>query len=457
MSLTKQLLFPERKFMPADETVNWTRVETLVHGPGTPPWGDERRGDGNSAVFACLMAIAMSVPEPPVRVYRTNADGNNEWLEGDPLQALLDAPTPAGELSPKELWFWVAWALHTDGNAYLLKTRSGNKRTGNVVQLWPASPSLIAPITERESDDWISYYSLQVGPNEWQPVNVANVVHFRLGIDDRDMRRGLSPLKRLARQISTDEEADRFTDTLLKNYAVPGLVVKPANGGLINPDDAERIKKSFDRKFGNDRRGNTAVLSKDTDVMQFGYSPEQMNLSVLHRIPEERIAAVMGVPAIIAGLGAGLDRATYSNFREAREMFTETKLVPLWAMLAEKLNASLLPDFHSDPAVTIAHDLTDVRALQEDEDRKYARLNIGVQGARPWITVNEARADVGLPPVDGGDELVAPALSPPPRLREEDRESDDEAELTRENGQAGVIGGANGHAAPFRPTWEGYP
>ena len=51
-------------------------------------------------------------------------------------------------------------------------------------------------------------------------------------------------------------------------------------------------------------------------------------------------------------------------------------------------------------------------ALQEDEDKKYARLDLGVQ--HKWITVNEARGDIGLPPVEGGDELSQPV---PPALQ----------------------------------------
>jgi len=134
-------------------------------------------------------------------------------------------------------------------------------------------------------------------------------------------------------------------------------------------------------------------------------------MKALHRVPEERISAVMGVPAIVAGLGAGLDRSTYSNVREAREMFTETKLVPLWNDDAGTVNLQLLPDFDTNRRTFCKFDLTDVRALQEDEDKKYARLDLGVQ--HKWITVNEARQDVGLPPVEGGDELTPPT---PPGL-----------------------------------------
>ena len=408
MSFIKQLFAPSLKFTPATPGVNWQRIETLVHGPGAGDRGETY----NSALFACLDAVSMAYPEPPLKVYRQNSAGKSELLPDSPLQDLLDNPTPFGELTIEEIRYWTAWAKHVDGNAYWLKVRAGDAETGNVVQLWPISPTLIRPVTEKGSGDWISYYEYTREPGKApEPVSVGNIIHFRLGLDDKDMRKGLSRLKALVRQLSTDDEADRFVDALLKNYAVPGLVITPVNNGTMDQDDADMITEKTRRKFGSDNRGNVAVMAKEMKVEQFGFSPKDLDMSILHRIPEERISAVIGVPAIVAGLGAGLDRATYANFKEAREMFTESKLVPQWRADAAKINTSLTPDFTSDKWVSVAHDLTDVRALQEDEDKKYTRLRSAV--GKPWMTRNEARTDTGQEPIDGWDEEdVAPRPEP---------------------------------------------
>jgi HK97 family phage portal protein len=409
MNLIKQLLPSARKFTPASAEVNWGRIETLVHGPGASASSGD---DLNSAVFACLMALAMAEPEPPLQVKRQTSAGKSEKLPESPLQKLLDQPTPNSELTMEEMRFWKAWAKHVDGNAYWLKVRSGDALTGNVVQLWPISPTLIKPITRKGSDDWISYYQYQYESGKFKEVPVNNIIHFRLGLDDRDMRKGLAPLKALVRQISTDDEADHFVDALLKNYAVPGLVVVPDETTDLDQEAADDMTDRLRRKFGSSNRGNVAVMSKKVDVKAFGFSPKDLDMSILHRIPEERISAVIGVPAIVAGLGAGLDRATYANFKEAREMFTESKMIPQWRADGRKLTNSLRPDFTTDRRVFIDHDLTDVRALQEDEDAKYRRL----QGAvgKPWITRNEARTDTGLEPVDGWDEEDIAKPEPPP-------------------------------------------
>ena len=409
MGLIKSLIPSQRKFTPSSSEVNWTKIETLVHGPGaSASHGD----DQNSAVFACLFALASAYPEPPLKVSRKVSIGKSDDMLESPLQNLLDNPTPNGELSMDEIRFWVAWAKHVDGNAYWLKVRSGDALTGNVVQLWPISPTLIKPVTRKNSGDWISYYEYHDQPDHVAQVPVKNIVHFKLGLDDRDMRKGLAPLKALLRQISTDEETDHFVDVLLKNYAIPGMVVIPKQGVSLTQAKADDMTERLRRKFGSDNRGNVAVMSEESTVQQFGFSPEQMNLSILHRVPEERISAVIGVPAIVAGLGAGLDRATYANFKEAREMFTEQKLIPLWRADAGRITISLRPDFTNDKRVGVSHDLTDVRAFQEDETAKVGRWSTAV--GKPWATRNEARTDTGLDPVEGWDEIDLEAAPPAP-------------------------------------------
>src|SRR5437763_13409949 len=47
-------------------------------------------GDGNSAVWACLLALSNAHIEPPLKVYRGDPEaGTAEWLPDSPLQELL--------------------------------------------------------------------------------------------------------------------------------------------------------------------------------------------------------------------------------------------------------------------------------------------------------------------------------------------------------------------------------
>jgi phage portal protein BeeE len=195
---------------------------------------------------------------------------------------------------------------------------------------------------------------------------------------------------------------------MLQNGGTVGMLIQVPETSSISQDQAEEMKARFEERFGGNNRGRTGVLMGGAKAEPYGFSPEQMDMRSLHRIPEERISAVLRVPAIIAGLGAGLDRSTYANFREAREMFAEQTLMPLYAFDAATMNMQLTPDFTSDNRIKVGFDVTDLRAFQEDEDQKWKRLDAAVKTG--WVRANEARTDVGLPPDMDDSELPGRAM-----------------------------------------------
>lgn len=403
----------EQKFSPADPTVNWHYVNHLAYTANTQPYEGTGTGDANSAVFACLLVLAFSSIEPPLRTYRVQPDRTREEMPANPLQDLLDDPHT--DLDMDEIRWWLAYARHCDGNAYLVKNRDG--RVGSLpVGLIPVSPSRMTPKTDRDSTSFIDFFEYTNADGKPERIAREDVMHFKLGVDDRDHRKGLAPIKRVVREIAGDAEATRFSDALLTNFGVPGLVLALPENVLPPPDQIALMKERTRQAFWGANRGNVAVTTGGATMSQFGFSPEQLNLKALHDFPETRIAAVMGVPPIMAGLGVGLEQTSnYASARQIRENFTEVKLVPLWRMDESKWNKQLTREFTDDKSIIIAHDLTEVRALQEDMDAKYKRLTEAIKAK--WVFPDEARAEVGLPPMPDGkgmefEEPPAPQLPP---------------------------------------------
>ena len=384
-------------------------VPSLVSGPGaTEALYGTRVGDTNSAVFACLQAIAVAIAEPPLRVFSTKAGDRNE-LHDTPLGDLLDRPNP--HMTVSNLLAYLSNCLHIDGNAYWRKLRAGNPETGNVVELWPISPTRITPVSVEGSGEFISYYRYYVRPGVHEDIPANNIVHFRLGLDDGDHRLGCAPLKRLAREVSSDEAATVYADRLLGNLAIPGLYASfDKEAPSLTQVQAEELKARLSALYGGNNVGSVGIGSPGMTIGQLGFSPEQMDLKVLHRVPEERIAAVLRVPAIVAGLGAGLDRSTYSNFAEAREAFTETTLIPLWGAVGDTLTMSLAPDFGKDRGVSVEFMIDDVRALQDDQNAKAVRLKTYVDAG--ILTKDEARAEIGHEPLPEAQPEPEPAFLP---------------------------------------------
>ena len=389
-------------FVPSDANGTVVVLNRLVQTPA--PYDGRRGGDGNSAVFACLQVISSSVGEPALRVYRQTTAGQVE-VPTSPLGDLLARPNPHFALDT--LLGYVSSCLHVNGNAYWRKLRAGDPETGNVVELWPISPSRVEPVTRPGSEDFISHYRYMTGQGRSEEISPANMIHFRYGLDDADHRLGCAPLRRLLREISSDEQATRYADRLLANLAINGLTLSfDKESPAIDQATADELKARVASAYGGDNVGAVSVLSPGASLTALGFSPEQMDLRTLHRVPEERISAVLGVPAIVAGLGAGLDRSTFANFGEAREMFTETKLLPLWKSLAADLTLQLVPDFTTDNSTLLAFDTSEVRALADDQNELATRLKTLVEAG--IITDDEARAEIGLGP------RATPAAGTPP-------------------------------------------
>ena len=348
-------------------------------------------GSGNSAVIACLNVLSTSFSEPALQIVkRDQIFGDREIQYNHPLAELYHRPNPF--MSQNLLSHYIIMALNTLGDAYLYKNR--NKR-GQVVELVPLMPHMVE--VRGDEQTLITHYEYYAyGKGDFVKIPFEDMVHIRQGIDPNDHRRGHAPLKTVLREILGDEAAGQFTFSLLDNMAVPGVVLTPRSDGYGGPtrEEAESISAMYKEKFGGANRGAPMVLSGSMNVEVVSFSPEQMRLASLRRIPEERVSAVLGVPAILAGLGAGLDSATFNNTKELKEFFTEQKLIPMWKTVAAELTHQLLiPDF-GDKGLICDYDVQSVRALQPDVDNLYKRVNMGVSGG--WITIGEARKVVGL-------------------------------------------------------------
>jgi HK97 family phage portal protein len=324
-------------------------------------------GRGNSAVEAVVRWVGRTFPEAPVQVLRQATDGTETPIIGHPMIDLLSMPNPyySGEL----LWRATLADWVSTGNGYWIKARNG---VGGVVQLWWAPSWMMAPFWPLDDPTvFISYYNYTVN-GAIQKIPVEDVVHFRDGMDPRNTRLGLSPIAALAREIFTDDEAANMTASLVKNLGVPGVIISPEGDDVdISKADGEAIKADFKQRFGGDNRGEPMVMPARTKVSILSWSPEQMNLRELRRIPEERVTAVLGVPAIVVNLGAGLDRATYANMAEAREAAYESFIIPNQRLFGADLKSQLLGDFGNTKGLRVGFDTRAVRVLQEDENKKW--------------------------------------------------------------------------------------
>lgn len=332
----------------------------------------EVSADANSIIVACVRWVQRVFSEAPPILEKWVGD-RQEWEQHlrDPFLDLLNRPNNFYGGIP--LVKATAADMMLNGEAYWLKVRSA---TGRVMQLWWAPSETMTPVCDPvDPTVFIHHYDYRPGGAAAIPLRVEDVVHFRDGIDSENPRKGRSPVKSLYREIFTDDEAANMTASLLRNMGVPGVIISPKSGN-IPPLTGEAIKAKFTEKFTGDHRGEPLVMEGSTDIQQFGFSPEQMQLRSLRGIPEERISAVLGVNAAVVGLGAGLATTKVgATLREYREEAFESTIIPMYREIAEELTHQLLADFHPLADWRAAFDLSKVRVLQDDENKRADRLN----------------------------------------------------------------------------------
>lgn len=325
-------------------------------------WGTAQGYAGNSLVYACIDARASALASVAPEVRTKSPDGKGEVLQDHPLTELLENPNPF--YSWEEFIYLSEVYRLVSGDAYWWK---GRNRAGAVVELWAIRPDWVQIKANPNSNDFISYYEYN---HDGLRVNipVQDMVHHRRGVNPIDPQHGLAPLAAVMAEIGLDGMATEHVTALLDNYAIPPIHVK-VKRKLMNQAEADEIKRRMMSRMGGPRRGEPLVSDQDTEIAIVTTTPQQMELPDLRRISESRICAVFNVPPIVVGALVGLEHGTYSNYGQAREAFWDECVGASLREYKGKIRKDLQRADFDDRSV-FGWNLSDVRALQEDEEKK---------------------------------------------------------------------------------------
>lgn len=367
-------------------------------------------GSGSSLIEACVSWIsnAFTQAHPAVVRYK-GPDRFGEYDRRHEAARLIRRPTYDVAMG-RSFYSWIPLVQATvasfvvDGNAYWLKRRS---LTDAVVQLWYVPPWMIEPMAESGNPAFIAYYRYRPGGSTFE-LPVRDVVHFRDGLDPDNVRKGVSKTKKLMRELYTDERAAHWTAALLQKHAIPGLILAPKEP-LSNPEDANEVQRRLDTDFTGDNRGRSMVLRGPTEVTEYGFSPEQMQLGDIRDIPEERVAATLGIPAAVVGFGAGLQSTKVgATMAELVDLAWQNGVLPRMRLFGQELTEQLLPDFgETSEDVEIVFDTTQVPIMAEYHKSIAAKHEILMKSAVEMRS--QAKRALGLPTTSDDDVYVVQA------------------------------------------------
>lgn len=379
-----------------------------------PRWLDRNIGNyrqtyaSQVAVYACIMARASAVSSAPVRVYEEQ-DGDPKELPKHPLRQLMNRPNP---MTSEAEWLLLTQVLmDATGFAAVQKVRNSS---GQVVQLWHLR------------SDWLQEIKRNQRPSDWEyrvpgiePILLkAEDVLIIAGGPSTDLGvTGMSPIAVALREVGIDNAMTDFLKLFVDTGGVPinALVMKDA---IRDQAAADFHRDLWQAAFGGFRNwGKVPILSGGMDVKKIGSSIDELAYPQLRALTEAHICSAFRVPPIIAGVQAGIDASTYSNYEQARKAFFEDTVSGLWMRMDGALTRGLLAEFGDDESISLEFDLSGVAALQEDKQQVWERNRAALTSGA--ITVNQFHAAVGLPGLGkDGDILYLPISVQP--IRPED-------------------------------------
>lgn len=341
---------------------------------------------GSSVMLACVQVISKSFSEPPLRVY----DAKKEPLEKHPALTIWQEPNPYHD--ERSLMQRSAAYNALLGNDYWFKLRDNSGIWNGVVPLHGAQVTPVKAPWDTDPMSWVTFYEYRSPDGQIVQIPPSDIIHFAWPMPDPNHPiLALPPIFAAATSIEMRTSLNKLGKSLLDNDGMPR--------GLLTSEDeltkAERdeLRTHWTEMYAQRGFGGLAVLSRGLKYQRLSLDLNELDFTVLARLPEIDIVNAFDIPAILVGIEAGLNRSTYSNVAEARKDFTERVLKALWTIRATTIQRHVRMEI--DKNAIVEFDLSTVEVLQENMQERVDRVRNGYNDG--VVTHNEYRSVLGLP------------------------------------------------------------
>lgn len=245
------------------------------------------------------------------------------------------------------------------------------------------------------ADGWPVAYDYTVGAKKhrFAPELICHIRSFH----PQDDHYGLAPMQAAATAIDVHNAASRWSKALLDNAARPSgaIIYRGADGaGNMSEDQFERLQTEMDSYHtGASNAGRPMLLDGGLDWKPMGFSPSDMEFQKTKEAAAREIALAFGVPPMLLGIPGD---ATYANYAEANRAFYRLTVLPMAAKVLAALS-HWISEFAAEK-VALKPDLDQVPALSSEREGQWRRVS-----EADFLTQNEKRALLGLPPRQNGD------------------------------------------------------
>ena len=365
----------------------------------------------NSTVMACVGAKARALAQLPIKVMykaddgtfvdalKSDKVGSRDKAKAKQVASLLDDPN--NFQSRYEFWYQYSMWLDLAGEVFTLWWRKDQADPmATPLEMYCLDATLI---TVRLTETRYPSYQLSTpsyGFSKDAPLAAHQVMHTT-----EAAWQGVAGFNKgilAAELVGLDQDIDLYANFVMQNGAKPSGIFTT---DLVIPDAkykevAERLKAAWanltnSKESDSSKPGQGMLLDQGMKYTPVGMlSLQDADCAKLKEQTMKRICGLFGVPPSMIGVQG----EKFNNTQTMLDEFYKSTMFPLITNLEQKLKSSLLRGY---PNLAIQFDTKDfLKGAPLDQ------MNFAVAGAGASIlTTNEAREYLGLPNINGGDEV----------------------------------------------------
>lgn len=340
-------------------------------------------------VFACVKARAEAVGNIQLKLFKKDKKGNT--VE-EPEHELLNLLAAVNDFTTQfELFEATESHLDLCGNAFWLL--DGVKGLADKpTAIYPLNPKYIE-IKKGSSLNLIEQYKYTVSgfSKTFQPYEI---LHFR-EFNPNDPYDGLGILESIAHWVDADNYATEWNRSFFLNAARPDATLE--HEGDLDADQMNFLRSSFEDAYkGIEKAHKAIILPKGVKFSPVGWNQKEMDFVEMQRMTRDKILSGFRVPKTILGLTEDVNRA---NAEASNYVFALRVVKPQMERIVGYLNEFLAPRYGDDIFLSFVDPVPENKELEITEYEK-------ALAGQAYASVNEIREKQGLPPIDGGDEVM---------------------------------------------------
>ena len=362
----------------------------LVHEPFTGAW--ERNQEiqltdslTSYAVFACISLISKDVGKLPI-IARTEENGIKTNIKFKGLE-VINKPNKY-QTRQQFLEAWIN-SKASNGNTYIYKQRDiYGKIEGLIVLDYKTTVVCINPEGE-------IYYRIFEDPlnntGEQILVPASEIIHDRQNTLYHPLV-GLSPIVACALPSSTGQNIQQYANKFFGNDARPSGILSTSED--LNEEDAGKIKQGWDKKYANGGEGGVALVSGGVTYQALSVPAADSQMIEHLKLSGEIVCTTFNVPAFKIGIGAAPSGTVeYLNSKYYSDCLQS---------YVESIENLLNDNLEIPSNVILEFDLRSLFRMDSNAQMSYLKEGVGSGIFSP----NEARAELGKAPVEGGESPV---------------------------------------------------